>query len=88
MRTFDSRDWSVKAFFAGETRLSGGHPVLPWLVKNSVAIVNRCRRGPDANELRKGASSRERCRFSGEKILFMIHGVTKCVARVVPRWED
>ena len=35
----------------------GGHPVLTWLVKYSVAKVNRCRRGPDgktAHELRKG----------------------------------
>ena len=35
----------------------GGHPVLSWLVKYSVAVVNRCRRGPDgktAYELRMG----------------------------------
>ena len=41
----------------------GGHPVLPWLVMYSVAMVNRCRRGPDgetAYELRKG---REHCRI-------------------------
>ena len=34
----------------------GGHPVLTWLVKYSVAMMNRCRRGPDgttAYELRK-----------------------------------
>ena len=38
-------------------KFPGGHPVLPWLVKYSVAMVNRCRRGPDgktAYELRKG----------------------------------
>ena len=37
--------------------IAGGHPVLPWLVKFSSAMVNRCRRGPDgktAYELRKG----------------------------------
>ena len=37
--------------------IPGGHPVLTWLVKYSVAMVNRCRRGPDgktAYELRKG----------------------------------
>ena len=35
---------------------AGGYPVLPWLVKCSAAMVNRCRRGPDgktACELRK-----------------------------------
>ena len=35
----------------------GGHPVLPWLVKHSAAMVNRCTRGPDgktAYDLRKG----------------------------------
>ena len=35
----------------------GGHPVLTWHVKYSVAMVNKCRRGPDgktAYELRKG----------------------------------
>ena len=35
----------------------GGHPVLTWLVKYSVAMMNRCRRdldGKTANELRKG----------------------------------
>ena len=34
----------------------GGHPILPWFVKYSAAMVNRCRRGADgktANELRK-----------------------------------
>ena len=36
----------------------GGHKVLTWLVKYSVAMVNRCRRGPNgktARELRKGS---------------------------------
>ena len=28
-------------------KFPGGHPVLPLLVKYSVAMVNRCRRGPD-----------------------------------------
>ena len=35
----------------------GGRPVLSWLVKYSVAMVNKCRRGPDgktAYELRRG----------------------------------
>ena len=27
----------------------GRHPVLPWLVKYSVAMLNRCRRGPDGS---------------------------------------
>ena len=27
----------------------GRHPVLLWLVKNSVGMVNRCRRGPDGS---------------------------------------
>ena len=36
---------------------AGGHPVLPWLLKYFVAMVNRCRKGPDGKtsyELRKG----------------------------------
>ena len=36
---------------------AGGHPVLPWLVKHSAAMADRCRRGPDGKtpyELRKG----------------------------------
>ena len=28
----------------------GGYPVLTWLVKYSVAMVNRCRRGPESNQ--------------------------------------
>ena len=65
----------------------GRHPVLTWLVKYSVAMVNRCRRGPDgktANELRKFA--RALTHFA-EKFLFMAPEVTKGVARVEPRWE-
>ena len=52
-------------------------------MKYSAAMVNKCRRGPDgktAYEL--GPSSREHCRISAVKILFMIHGVTRGVARV------
>ena len=44
-----------------EQEFPGGHPVLTWLVKYSVGMVNRCRRGPDgktAYELRKGAQVR------------------------------
>ena len=69
----------------------GGHPVLTWLVKYSVAMVNKCRRGPDgktAHELRKGRKfARALPHFAG-KILFLVPGVTKGVARVEPRWED
>ena len=39
------------------TRVPSRTPVLSWLLKYSVAMVNRCRRGPDgktAYELRKG----------------------------------
>ena len=42
---------------------AGGHPFLPWLVKYSAAMVNRCRRGPDgktACELHKFARERRR----------------------------
>ena len=69
----------------------GGHPVLPWLVKYSVAMVNRCRRGPEgkaACELRKGRKFARALPHFAEKILFMIPGVTKGAARVEPRWED
>ena len=69
----------------------GGHPVLSWLVKYSVAMVNRCRRGPDsktAYELRKGRKFARVLPHFAEKILFMIPGLTKGVARVEPRWED
>ena len=69
----------------------GGHPVLTWLVEYTVAMVNRCRRGPDgktAFELCKGRKfARALPRFA-EKILFAILGVTKGVARVERRWED
>ena len=69
----------------------GGHPVLSWLVKYSVAMVNRYRRGPDgktAYELRKGRKFARALPHFAEKILFMISGVTKSVARFEPRWED
>ena len=36
----------------------------------------------------RGVSSREQCRTLRIRILFMIPGVTKGVARVEPRWED
>ena len=68
-----------------------GHPVLLWLVKYSVAMVNRCRRGPDgksAYELRKGRKFARALPHFAEKFLFMIPGVTKGVVRVEPRWED
>ena len=58
----------------------GRHPVLPWLVKYSVAMVNRCRRGPDgktAHELRKGRKFAKALPHFGEKILFMILAVTR-----------
>ena len=48
----------------------GGHTVPTWLVKYFVAMVNRCRRGPDgktACELRKDSSSREHCRILRRK---------------------
>ena len=67
------------------------HPVLTWLVKYSVAMVNRCRRGPDgktARELRKGRKFARALPHFAEKILFTVPGVTKSVARVEPRWED
>ena len=69
----------------------GGYPVLTWLVKYSVAMVSRCRRGPDgktACELRKGRKFARALPHFAEKILSMIPGVTKGVARVEPRWED
>ena len=69
----------------------GGHPVLTWLVKYSVAMLNRCRRGPDgktAYELRKGRKFARALPHFAEKILFMIPRVTKGVERVEPRWED
>ena len=69
----------------------GRHPVLPWLVKYSVAMVNRCRRGPDgktAYELRKVLKFARALPHFAEKILFTIPRVTKGVARVEPRWED
>ena len=69
----------------------GGHPASTWLVKYSVAMVNRCRRGPDgktAYELRKGRKFARALPHFSEKILFMVPGVTKGVATVEPRWED
>ena len=53
--------------------------------------MNRYRRGPDgktAYELRKGRRFARALQYLAEKILFMIPGVTKGVARVEPRWED
>ena len=70
---------------------AGGRPVLPWLVKCSAAMVNRCGRGPDgktAHELRKGRKIRASTAAFAENILVMIPGVTKGVTRVEPRWED
>ena len=70
---------------------AGGHRVLTWFVKYSVAVMNRCRRGPDcktAYELRKGRKFARALPHFAWKILFMIPGVTKGVARVEPRWED
>ena len=53
--------------------------------------VNRCRRGPDgktACELRKGRKFARALPQIAEKILFMVPGVSKGVARVEPSWED
>ena len=69
----------------------GGHPVLPWLVKCSVPMVNRCRRGPDgktAYELHKRRKFARALPHFADKILFMIPGVTKSVTSDEPRWED
>ena len=63
---------------------TGELPVLSWLVKYSVAMVNRYRRGPDgktAYELRKESRFARALPYFAEKILFMI-------PRVEPRWED
>ena len=60
-------------------------------MKCSVAMVNRCRRGADvktAYELRKGRKYARALLHFAEKILFMILGFAKVVARVEPRWED
>ena len=59
--------------------------------KYSAAMVNRCRRGPDgktAYELRKGRKFARALPPVAEKILFMVPGVTKGVARVESRRED
>ena len=64
---------------------------MSWLVMYSVAMVNRCRRGPDgktAYDLRKRRKFARALPYFAEKILFMVLGVTKGVARVEPRWED
>ena len=64
---------------------------MTWLVKYSVAMVHRCKRGPDgktACELRKGRKFPRALPHFAEKILFMIPGVAKGVARVEPRCED
>ena len=53
----------------------GGHPVLTWLVKYSVAMVNGCRRGPNgktAHELRKGRMFARAQPHFAERILFMV----------------
>ena len=60
-------------------------------MKYSVAMVNRCRRGPDgktACDLRKGRQFAQALPHFAEKILIMVPGVTKGVARVEPRCED
>ena len=65
-----------------------GHPVLPWLVKYTAAVMNRRWRDPDgwtAYELRKW---RKFARALSHLQLFMILVVTKSVARVEQRWED
>ena len=70
---------------------AGGHPVLPWLVKYSAAMVNGCRRGTEgktAYELSKGRKFARALPHFAEKILFMIPGITKGVARAESRWED
>ena len=54
-------------------------------------MTNRGRIGPDgktASELRMGRKFARALPHFAEKILFMIPGVTKGVARVEPRWED
>ena len=38
---------------------AGGHPVLTWLVKYSLAMVNKCRRGPDSKTAAQGAQVRK-----------------------------
>ena len=61
------------------------------LAKVGLFLVNRYRRGPDgktAYELHKGRKFALALPHIAEKILFMIFGVTKGVARVEPRWED
>ena len=53
--------------------------------------MNRCRRSPDgktAYELRKARKFARALPHFAEKILFMIPGVAKSVARFEPRWED
>ena len=69
----------------------GGHQVLTWRVKYSVAVVNRRRRGPDGKtgcELRKGRKFARALPHFAEKILIMLPRTTKGVVRVEPRWED
>ena len=56
---------------------AGEHQVLSWLVKYSVAMVNRCRRGPDgktAYEFGKGRRFARALPHFAEKILFVIPG--------------
>ena len=72
-------------------RFNGNHPVVPWLVKYTTAMINRRRIGPDgrtAYELRKGRPFKKPLPTFAEKILFFIPGSTKGPARVEPRWED
>ena len=70
----------------------GGHPVLSWLVKYSVAMVKKCRRGPDGKTAyvlcERDASSVEHCRIFRRRSSSWSLAVTKGVARVEPRWED
>ena len=69
----------------------GGHPVMLWLVQDSAALVNRRRRGPDgktACELGKGRKFPRSLPHFTEKILFMVPGLKKSVARIERRWVD
>ena len=69
----------------------GEHPILPCLLKYSVAMLDRCRMGPDgktAFELRKERKFVRALPHFADKVLFRIPGVTKSVARIEPRWED
>ena len=73
----DAQD-AVRTNLAGLVRrfgqeFPGGHPVLSWLVKYSVAMVNRCRRGPDgktAYEVRKKRKFARALPHFAEKIFY------------------